>query len=382
MKNCKVAYLTTTDPNDKHAWSGTHYYILQQLRKLYSKVDALGPIQARTFLLPGQIFTKLSQVALRKRYNYRHSILASKAYAAKLNSKLDKGNYDLIVVPATSAIIPYLKTKVPIVYIGDATVSISKNYHKALTDLFKFSWNETMRIEKKAFQHCSALIFSSEWAQQSAINDFNIEKEKVHHFPFGANLDWIPDANDVLPKKINSVVQLLFIGVYWENKGGEYAVNCLNLLNQKGIPARLHIVGCKPPENLMNENIKVHAFIDKNTEEGRKKLDELYRLANFLILPTRFDCTPIVYCESSAYALPVLSANTGGVAAHVFDNENGFLIDYNDKGEAYCKKIQEILSVSKEYENLSARTRNVYDKFLNWNAWGKNFNEVIAKILP
>ena len=35
-----VAYITTSDPNDKHSWSGTNHYILKILQTKFKQVDA------------------------------------------------------------------------------------------------------------------------------------------------------------------------------------------------------------------------------------------------------------------------------------------------------------------------------------------------------
>ena len=88
-----------------------------------------------------------------------------------------------------------------------------------------------------------------------------------------------------------------------------------------------------------------------------------------MILPTRFDCTPIVINEASAFGMPCIVANTGGVAGHLKEHKNGFLIDYNNTGDAYATKIAHFIKHPQEYLNLRQETRKLYDELLNWDNW-------------
>src|SRR5688500_12403257 len=147
MQRLKLAYLTTTDPNNKHAWSGTHFYILKTLRTYIGDVEALGPIEPFIATWIGKLATGIAKFVFKKRYNYRHGKLQALGLARIVNKKIRNKNFDFIIVPATSTFIPYLKTNVPIIYIGDATVVNSFDYHLALNNLYRFSKKETFIIE-------------------------------------------------------------------------------------------------------------------------------------------------------------------------------------------------------------------------------------------
>jgi glycosyltransferase involved in cell wall biosynthesis len=192
-------------------------------------------------------------------------------------------------------------------------------------------------------------------------------------------MDDIPPSDFIFKNKRTKGCRLLLVGVSWENKGAGIAVNALSELLKMGIDAHLTVCGCTPPQPITNnqEHLTIIPFLNKNSEEGRKQLEELFLSHSFFILPTRFDCTPIVFCEASAYALPVLSSNTGGVGGHVKDGRNGFLIDYNDQGIAYAEKIKEIWSDRAKYEALCHSARALYEEQLNWEKWGKAFGKEV-----
>jgi glycosyltransferase involved in cell wall biosynthesis len=378
MLQKKVAYITTNDPNDKHAWSGTNHYIWKSLQSQFSQIDVLGPAEPKFTVFICKVIHAFS-LLVGKRFDFRHSTIYAKACAKLFAKKLEGKNYDLIISPAGVAYIGYLKTTTPKVLILDRTIAGTINYHNIFKKLWKFSEQQSINTDKVAMHNCELVIFSSHWAADIAIKEYNLPKEKTMVIPFGANMDVLPTADYVFKNKKYSTCDLLLVGTYWENKGADIAVNALNELVKTGIDAKLTICGCTPPEGFKNERVTLIPFVNKNTEEGRKKLDELFLSHTFFILPTRFDCTPIVYCEASAYALPILSSDTGGVAGHITEGKNGFLIDYNDRGKAYAEKIKDILSENGRYELLCKTTREEYDNRLNWTKWSESFMGAVKR---
>ncbi len=379
MLQKKVAYITVTDPNNKHSWSGTDHYIWKSLQPHFSQIDLLGPAEPKFTVFICKIIHAFS-LLVGKRFDYRHSTMYAKACARLFSKKLEGKNYDLIISPAGVAYIGYLKTKTPKVLVLDRTIAGTINYHNIFKKLWKFSEQQSINTDKVAMHNCELIVFSSQWAADIAIKEYKISATKTLVLPFGANMDVLPSAEYVFANRKPPACNLLLVGTYWENKGADIALNTMNELVKMGFDAKLTVCGCTPPEEIKNERLTIIPFINKNTEEGRKKLEELFLSHTFFILPTRFDCTPIVYCEASAYALPILSAYTGGVAGHIAEGKNGFLIDYNDTGKAYAQKISDILTEKGRYEILSKTTREEYDNRLNWASWSKTFTEKVITI--
>ena len=364
----KIAYLTSTDPENRHSWSGTHYFIYKVLQKKFETIIAIGPYEPKFILFLGKVRSKISLLFLNKRYNYAHSKSVSRAYAKYFDDKINSLKPDIIIAPSASSEIAHLKTKIPVVYISDSTVNLSLNYHKALSKLFNFSKLESDQTEQAAINKASLVILSSEWAASSVINYYKKSANNVSVIPFGANIENVPRKINLAEKPM-APVKLLFIGTYWESKGGEYAYNCMIALLKNNINTELTVIGCLPPPEFNHPKLKVIPFINKNESDGQKQLIEFYSSSHFLILPTRFDCTPIVICEASAFGLPVLCSNTGGVAGHVKENVNGFLIDFNDTGKAFSLKIIEILNTPGKYKNICISARALYENELNWDKW-------------
>ncbi len=205
----KIGYLTSSDPNDRHSWSGTHYFIYKALQNKFESVIPLGPFEPKFLFFIGKVFSRISLIFLNKRYDYAHSKMISKAYARYFDKKINSAKPDLIVAPSASTEIAYLQTRVPIVYVSDSTVQISLNYHKALSKLFSFSVNQSNLIEELAIKNSSLVVVSSQWAANSVINFYHKSPEKVSVFPFGANIENIP--SEIKPKEIKDAIKLLLL---------------------------------------------------------------------------------------------------------------------------------------------------------------------------
>lgn len=376
MKKIRFAYLSSQDPNNKRVWSGTHYSIYSALQQV-GEVEILGPYEPRFRLFICKLINQLCLRFFKKRISYRHSVFVSKGYADFFNRKISAGNFDYIVAPEASCELAFTHTKIPVIYITDGTFAGCLNYHKGLTNLTKKSVYEGNIIEQNAISKSKFTLVSSTWAANSALKDYQCNAAKLFTFPYGANFEKIPAAGE-LTFEIPDVWRLLFVGVYWQEKGGEYAFNCFTQLADKGYPVELTVLGCIPPENIKHEKMRVVPFIDKNDPQGRERLSEIFRQHHFLILPTRFDCTPIVINEASAYGIPSIVAKTGGVEGHLKEGVNGFLVDYKDTGAGYATVIEQQVQHPLQYMELRRKTRELYDAELNWDTWRQNFCKMLG----
>lgn len=378
MLPIKVAYITVTDPNDKHAWSGTNHYIWKNLKPHFKEIDLLGPDEPKLITFFCKVLHGFS-LLVGKRFDYRHSTIYSKACGKLFEKKIQNKNYDLIISPGGVAYLAYLNTNIPKIVIVDRTIEGAINYHPLLKNLWKFSEKQSINTDKLAMKGCALNIYSSTWAANIAIEKYSIEKRKVLVIPFGANLDSIPEKFErtLAP----NVCNLLFIGTNWHNKGGPIALECLEYLSEKGIKAHLTICGCNPEEMINSDKVTLYPFLNKNDPKDFKTLSELYKNSTFFILPTRLEAYGIVFCEAAAYSLPSIGTNTGGVSSAIAEGESGFLMPHEAKGKDYAEKIISVISDNEKYLSLCKTSRVVFENKFNWPSWAEKFESEIKKIL-
>src|SRR5688572_22049313 len=188
MLQKKVAYITVSDPHDKHSWSGTNHYIWKTLQEHFKEVDLLGPDEPKFTIFICKVIHGFS-LLVGKRFDYRHSTMYAKACARLFAKKLEGKNYDLIVSPAGVAYIGYLKTKTPKVLVLDRSIAGTINYHNIFKKLWKFSEKQSIRTDKTAMENCELTVFSSQWAADVAMEHYGVPQNKIVVLPFGANMD-------------------------------------------------------------------------------------------------------------------------------------------------------------------------------------------------
>lgn len=374
-----MAFLTTSDPFNRQSGSGSFYYMLHSLQKHCGEVLCPGPLKIKEHL-PGQVLNKGTSLILKKRFPYYISFFLAHHYAQMATRYLQNTPCDVIVAPRGTVSTAFLQTDIPLVLVEDATFALLHNYHPHYSNLLPRSISEAHTITSQAFQRATLLVFSSEWAAQSAIEDYGISTEKVHVIPFGANIEQVPNPQNGIAKPRSSHCKLLFVGVDWWLKGGDIAVETLLSLEKQGIEAELTICGCRLPRSITHKCLKVIPHLNSNDPQQRQVLAELYAQADFFLLPTRNDCTPCVFCEANAFGLPVITTDTGGVTCVIKDGINGFALPYNARGEVYAEVIAHTYRNIPLYTELRRTSRAMFDTYLNWDAWGLSMQDLFNRM--
>jgi len=377
----KIAFLTSSDPKDRNSWSGIYFQMLKSLESQFTDVIPLGPVEMNKRRLWLVNFRNLvSAIFLRQRYNVIHNNLFARYYAAAFKKKLKGGNFDMIFAPASSVEIAFLKTDIPICYFSDTSFSQIRNYYGLFSNLSESSAKESEAIQYKALKKSAIVIHASNWASYYVTEHYGIDQTKAYTLPMGANIDEAPDLK-MLALKLNdkTTCNLLFLGVEWERKGGAIAFEALVELNKLGLDANLTICGCTPPEGFDHPKMKVIPFLDKSIAADYNQFLELLYKTHFLLLPTRAECAGVVFAEASAFGIPSITTDTGGVASMVENDVNGYRLPYNAGGNMYAGLIKAIFENDEGYKKLVYSSRAKYGNELNWETWGIKVKELILK---
>ncbi len=85
-----------------------------------------------------------------------------------------------------------------------------------------------------------------------------------------------------------------FLALIWKRKEGAIAIQTARLLNDRGLKTDLIVAGCRVPGK-KPAFVKELGYISKRTHQGRQQLSDLLRSSNFLIFPTRAECSAVVF---------------------------------------------------------------------------------------
>lgn len=366
----KIAFVSQLDAMDVQSWSGTPFFMVQGLRDAGHSVKAIGPLH-----LPFPRTLK----ALQKGYQHltgkchdfgRHPLIA-KTLSKQAAQQMAGEAFDVVLCPS-SIVCAGLNVDVPIITWEDATFAAMVGYYPGKWQNFS---SATVRhgnaIQQASLSNAALSVFSSEWAAQSAINNYKVDKKNVVVVPLGANLTQAPSKEEILTavtkRTLAQECRLLFIGVEWQRKGGDLVVETALALREKGIKAFVDVVGCEPI-GTMPDCVRTHGFVSKATADGRDTLKTLLLNAHFLFVPSIAECYGLVFAEASAYGVPSIARATGGIPTAVQNGINGWALDINATAAAYANLIASQLADTATYRDTALRARKFYEERLNWNA--------------
>ena len=356
-----IVFLTTLNPYDINNWSGTTYHLLQTLsRKHHVKVIGQNTLSQTAYYIKDN-FSK-------KHLLDKYAPLFGELYAEQMSGS------DLIFF-GDLYLASFLEVNIPMVHLSDVTYHSFKDYSEMKRS--KEQIKRTEALEKKVLQKYTTIIYSSEWTKQNTIDYYDIEPNKIHVVEFGAN---IPAPSDYKISIQTDTCNLVFIGKNWKKKGGDKVFMAYRKLKSKGLQCTLTIIGSTPQEPYDEiEDVTVIPFLDKSKPEHLKRLCNILKEAHFLVLPTEFDAFGIVFCEASAYGVPSIAANVGGVSQPVKEGKNGFLLPPNATAEDYADKIKSVFSDKDGYIKLRKSSRREYETRLNWEVWGEKVNKILEE---
>lgn len=311
-----------------------------------------------------------------------HLTAISRAYACIFQRRLALTNPDLIFAPFASTEFAFLRAEQPIIYLSDLTARLFGNYSERLTGIARWSLEQTEEIERRALMRADHIVYPSEWAANSAVDDYGVTRDKICIIPFGANLAEIPAMEDIMAVRSHfprDICHLLFIGVDWQRKGGDIALEAMRRLNLVGINTTLTVVGCIAPNKDSDSNVRVIPKLDKRLAADRMQLKELFLTSDILLFPTRRDASPIVVSEASAFGLPVIAPDVGGLA--VWDHVNGRKLPASAGPGDYAEAAMQLIRQPARYLELAISARRLFESRLNWDSWGKAMADVFSSVL-
>lgn len=240
------------------------------------------------------------------------------------------------------------------------------------------------RQERAALDAAAVAIYSSRWAAESALERYDADPAKVHVIPFGANVE--PPASGAEVARLVEArpadrCRLVWIGSEWERKRGDLAVAVTQELCRRGLLAEVTLAGAGPPSGVGLPDTARHlGWIDKSTPEGQASFRKLLSDAHFLLLPTAAETFGIVFCEASAFGVPSLATNVGGVPDAVESGANGVLLPPDAGPADYASTILDLMGTPARYRELAKTSRARFEERLNWRVATRRALDLMAAL--
>jgi glycosyltransferase involved in cell wall biosynthesis len=381
----RIGYITTDDPRDVTAWSGLALFIWKSLAARNIEVELIGPLPTPLYLRKLNHLKWAYYHHVHGQYHWPHGDLMNiKAWSREAGRRLRKIPPVDAVLSATNLSSGLLPGNIPLVVYSDSTLRLLYATYVRHANASWLNRRHADKIEIAGQRRSAALVYASEWAAESARSDYGANPEKVHVVPFGANLETPPTRQEVeqsIAARDRKQIRLVFIGVEWERKGGTVALAVTRELNRMGVPAQLTVIGCSPLiEPADSKFVTVLGFVEKNLSGQAKIHAELSR-SHFLIVPSLAECFGIVYCEASAFGVPSIARNVGGVASAIRNDRNGRLFEINDSPIMMSKWIAAKFRDYEGYRQLARTSREEFEERLNWEVAGEKLEGILRGVI-
>lgn len=181
----------------------------------------------------------------------------------------------------------------------------------------------------------------------------------------------------------NGPVRLLFVGRITTQKGID------TLLSVLGSPAlrdgnwHLDIAGDGPQLHEYQQQAARLGIAPKLTCHGwldRPATARLYRHADLLVFPSRYEGMPNVVLEAMAAGLPVIGTNIAGTEQLLVDGKNGYMVAVDDEA-ALGARIKELIENPARREAMGEAGREEVANHWSWNARAAELETVAEEIL-
>ncbi len=238
-------------------------------------------------------------------------------------------------------------------------------------------------MDRLALERSQLVIFSSDWAAQTAINYYQTDPHKVKIIPSGANINCdrtLEDIENLVASRSTEKCQLLFLGVDWLRKGGETALQIAKELHKADLDVELNVVGCQvQSEQEIPDYINSLGYIKKSSKSGLAKLNNIIATSHFLITPSRAETYGNVLCEANSFGVPCVATKVGGIPTVIREGFNGKAFPLEAEIREYSNYIYNLFTNYSQYQELALSSFGEYQTRLNWTVAGKAAAKLLAE---
>lgn len=364
----KIAYVSLGDPLDVREWSGIPYWTVRKLRDAGHDVTVIGPLN-RTMRYV-YTFQKLSSRLRGNDIQLDRLSLMTKSFARQIRRRIGKRDFD-VILSSSSIPIADLAGSIPILFWTGAVIDMMINFYEDRAWKLTPHYLEIARMqEQRALTRCSYAIYASDWAANSVLEGYSVDRQKVVVRPYGPNLDVPGDdvARERLVEEISQgICRFLFVGTDWQRKRGDLARDVVEALRAHGIDAHLTIVG----RSLFAERepppfVEQKGFVDKGSDDGCRRLMELYASSHFFIMPSSAEALGVVFVEAAGFGLPSIATRVGGIPTVVHDKNTGLLLDPSAGPHEYVERVKELIESPQAYRKYRENTLAEFHRNWSW----------------
>ena len=235
-----------------------------------------------------------------------------------------------------------------------------------------------LAYERKVAQKMDRVFVMGDYLARSFSEDLGVEPRRIINISHGANLDEIPVPD---PQKNYASLEVLFVGVEFERKGGRVLLPAFQRVRQKIPDAVLHVIGTRgePPADLPMENVRWHGFKRKEVPEEAVVIEDLYRRCSVFVLPSFYEPFGISVSEAMLYGIAPIITGDWGVAEKVVPGVSGLHVKAGDE-DGLAAALMELLGSPEKAASFGRAARQRGLDHFTWPAVVKNLGHALEEM--
>jgi glycosyltransferase involved in cell wall biosynthesis len=200
-------------------------------------------------------------------------------------------------------------------------------FDEATSRLSRSSYRAGIVHDGAVFRAAREIVATSQWAARDVAAMYPDCADKVHVMPYPVDsglfdCGWIEERAARATANPRPIVRVLFVGGDFPRKGGLELLKAWRSSNL-GSRAALDIVSDWPLEP---EDLPPGVTLIRGVSPYTAPWRELWRQADFFVMPTRQEAFGMVYQEAAAAGLPVVATNLNAIPEIVEDRVTGILV--------------------------------------------------------
>jgi len=179
---------------------------------------------------------------------------------------------------------------------------------------------------------------------------------------------------------------ILFLGRFNKIKGVDILLNAISLIKDHPKMFNIQLVimgvdfGFESKMLQMINTLDIDKKVNVIKNPPRDYVLSAYQESKFLVLPSRWELSPLTPLEGFAFKKPVISTNTHGIPYTVKDGVNGILINLEDS-VGLSKAILELLSDDKKCNELGNAGYDLVHESCNSKTMVEKTLEIYQKLV-
>lgn len=248
---------------------------------------------------------------------------------------------------------------IPVVIYTDYTAALSARKPGAGRSPLEGEAQERwLALEQRVYRRAAHICVRSRLVQRSLVADYGLLPERVTVVGGGVNFEPLPEPISVAEK---DAPLALFIGKDFQRKGGRLLLEAFAQARRRCPQARLLLVTVGPLPRPLPDGVE---WLEPTWD--RAVIADLYRRADFFVLPSLLETWGDVILEAMAFGMPCIGVEDDAMDEIIVPGETGLMVPPGDTGALADALVCLYTDHSLRLTLGAAGRQRVLDQFL-WN---------------